>query len=94
MAESSPSTPHWPGPSPLRCLVTRASRYIGGRLVPELLAADDLIAATPAPRLVVDLVGIRQSVIGHDGIVLADGRSAPDIDPQNPASRPATHRDP
>ena len=39
MAESSPSTPRWPGPSPLRCLVTGASGYIGGRLVPELLAA-------------------------------------------------------
>jgi hypothetical protein len=41
--------------------------------------------------------GIRQFLIGHDGIVLADGlpiRSVPDIDPQNPASRPATHRDP
>ena len=40
--------------------------------------------------------GIRQFLIGHDGIVLADGlprRSVPDIDPQNPASRPATHRD-
>jgi len=55
------------------------------------------MATTPAPRLVLDLVGIRQFLIGHDGIVLADGlpgRSAPDIDPQNPASRPATHRDP
>ena len=39
MAESSPSTPRMPGPSPLRCLVTGASGYIGGRLVPELLAA-------------------------------------------------------
>jgi uncharacterized protein YbjT (DUF2867 family) len=39
MAESSPSTPLWPGRSPLRCLVTGASGYIGGRLVPELLAA-------------------------------------------------------
>ena len=39
MAESSPSTPRWTGPSPLRCLVTGASGYIGGRLVPELLAA-------------------------------------------------------
>ena len=39
MAESSPSAPGWPGPSPLRCLVTGASGYIGGRLVPELLAA-------------------------------------------------------
>src|SRR5258708_8513511 len=39
MAESSPSTPRWAGPSPLRCLVTGASGYIGGRLVPELLAA-------------------------------------------------------
>ena len=39
MAESSPSTPRWPAPSPLRCLVTGASGYIGGRLVPELLAA-------------------------------------------------------
>ena len=39
MAESSPSTPRWPGPSPPRCLVTGASGYIGGRLVPELLAA-------------------------------------------------------
>jgi uncharacterized protein YbjT (DUF2867 family) len=39
MAESSPSAPPWPGPSPLRCLVTGASGYIGGRLVPELLAA-------------------------------------------------------
>ena len=41
--------------------------------------------------------GIRQFLIGRDGIVLADGRQAsnvPDIDPQNPASRPATHRDP
>jgi uncharacterized protein YbjT (DUF2867 family) len=38
MAESSPSAPRWPGPSPLRCLVTGASGYIGGRLVPELLA--------------------------------------------------------
>ena len=94
MAVSSSSTPRRPGPSPLRCLVTGGSGYIGGRLVPELLAADDLIATTPAPRLVLDLAGIRQFLIGHDGIVLADGRSAPDIDPQNPASRPATHRDP
>jgi uncharacterized protein YbjT (DUF2867 family) len=39
MAEPSPSTPRWPGPAPLRCLVTGASGYIGGRLVPELLAA-------------------------------------------------------
>ena len=39
MTESSPSAPGWPGPSPLRCLVTGASGYIGGRLVPELLAA-------------------------------------------------------
>ena len=39
MAESSPATPRWPGPAPLRCLVTGASGYIGGRLVPELLAA-------------------------------------------------------
>jgi uncharacterized protein YbjT (DUF2867 family) len=39
LVESSPSTSHWPGPSPLRCLVTGASGYIGGRLVPELLAA-------------------------------------------------------
>src|SRR6185437_6002903 len=39
MAESCPSTPRWPGQSPLRCLVTGASGYIGGRLVPELLAA-------------------------------------------------------
>jgi hypothetical protein len=39
MAESSPSTPGWPGPSPSRCLVTGASGYIGGRLVPQLLAA-------------------------------------------------------
>ena len=39
IAESPPSTPRWPGPSPLRCLVTGASGYIGGRLVPELLAA-------------------------------------------------------
>ena len=39
MAESSPATPRWRGPSPLRCLVTGASGYIGGRLVPELLAA-------------------------------------------------------
>jgi hypothetical protein len=61
MAELSPSTPGWPGPSPLRCLVTGASGYIGGRLVPELLAVDDLIATTPAPRLVLDLAGIRQS---------------------------------
>jgi uncharacterized protein YbjT (DUF2867 family) len=38
MTESSPSTPRWLGPSPLRCLVTGASGYIGGRLVPELLA--------------------------------------------------------
>jgi uncharacterized protein YbjT (DUF2867 family) len=37
MAESSPPTPRRPGPSPLRCLVTGASGYIGGRLVPELL---------------------------------------------------------
>ena len=39
MAQSSPSAPRWPGPSPLRCLVTGASGYISGRLVPELLAA-------------------------------------------------------
>jgi nucleoside-diphosphate-sugar epimerase len=78
----------------LRCLVTGAFGYIGGWLVPELLAVDDLIATTPALRLVLDLAGIRQFLIGHDSIVLADGRSAPDIDPQNPASRPATHRDP
>ena len=39
MAQSSPSTPSLPGPSPVRCLVTGASGYIGGRLVPELLAA-------------------------------------------------------
>ena len=39
MAGSSPSAPGRPGPSPLRCLVTGASGYIGGRLVPELLAA-------------------------------------------------------
>jgi uncharacterized protein YbjT (DUF2867 family) len=39
MTESSPTTPRWLGPSPLRCLVTGASGYIGGRLVPELLAA-------------------------------------------------------
>jgi uncharacterized protein YbjT (DUF2867 family) len=39
MVESSSSPPRWPGPSPLRCLVTGASGYIGGRLVPELLAA-------------------------------------------------------
>jgi uncharacterized protein YbjT (DUF2867 family) len=39
MAESSSSAPRWPGPLPLRCLVTGASGYIGGRLVPELLAA-------------------------------------------------------
>ena len=41
--------------------------------------------------------GIRQFLIGRDGIVLADGlpsRSVPDIDPQNPASHSATHRDP
>jgi hypothetical protein len=41
--------------------------------------------------------GIRQFLIGHDGIVLADGllgRSVPDIDAQNPARRPAAHRDP
>ena len=38
MAESSPSTPRGPGPAPLRCLVTGASGYIGGRLVPELFA--------------------------------------------------------
>jgi hypothetical protein len=40
--------------------------------------------------------GIRQFLIGHDGIVLSDGlpvRSVPGTDPQNPASRPATHRD-
>jgi hypothetical protein len=40
--------------------------------------------------------GIRQFLIGRDGIVLADGRtgrSVPDIDPPNPANRPATHRD-
>ena len=58
MAEPSPSTPCWPGPPPLRCLVTGASGYIGGRLVPELLAVDDLIATTPAPRLVLDLAGL------------------------------------
>jgi uncharacterized protein YbjT (DUF2867 family) len=40
MAESSSSTPRRPGPSPLRYLVTGASGYIGGRLVPELLAAE------------------------------------------------------
>jgi hypothetical protein len=39
MAESSSATPLWRGPSPLRCLVTGASGYIGGRLVPELLVA-------------------------------------------------------
>jgi hypothetical protein len=39
MAESSPSTPCRLGPSPLRCLVTGASGYIGGPLAPELLAA-------------------------------------------------------
>src|SRR5579863_2712579 len=39
MTGSSPSTPPRPGPAPLRCLVTGASGYIGGRLVPELLAA-------------------------------------------------------
>src|SRR5690348_6804343 len=39
MAGSSPSTPGRLGPSPLRCLVTGASGYIGGRLVPELLDA-------------------------------------------------------
>ena len=39
MAGSSPSAPRWPGPPSLRCLVTGASGYIGGRLVPELLAA-------------------------------------------------------
>jgi uncharacterized protein YbjT (DUF2867 family) len=39
MTESSLSMPRWPRPSPLRCLVTGASGYIGGRLVPELLAA-------------------------------------------------------
>ena len=39
MTGSSPSAPGRPGPSPLRCLVTGASGYIGGRLVPELLAA-------------------------------------------------------
>jgi len=41
--------------------------------------------------------GIRQFLIGRDGIVLADGlpsRSVPDINPQSPASHPATHRDP
>jgi circadian clock protein KaiC len=41
--------------------------------------------------------GIRQFVIGRNGIVLADGLPSggvPDIDPQSPASRPATHRDP
>ena len=40
MAESPSSTPRWPGPSPLRCLVTGASGYITGRLVPELPAAE------------------------------------------------------
>ena len=39
MTESSPSTLRWPRPSPPRCLVTGVSGYIGGRLVPELLAA-------------------------------------------------------
>ena len=39
MAESGPSRPRLPGPAPLRCLVTGAAGYIGGRLVPELLAA-------------------------------------------------------
>ena len=39
MAGPSAPTPRWPGASPLRCLVTGASGYIGGRLVPELLAA-------------------------------------------------------
>src|SRR6202042_745242 len=39
MSESSRPTPRWPGPSSSRCLVTGASGYIGGRLVPELLAA-------------------------------------------------------
>ena len=39
MAGPSAPTPRWPGPSPLQCLVTGASGYIGGRLVPELLAA-------------------------------------------------------
>jgi nucleoside-diphosphate-sugar epimerase len=89
MAESSSPAPPWLGPSPLRCLVTGASGYIGGRLVRELLAVDDLIGHHPGPCLVLDLAGIRQFLIGHDGIVLADGlpgRSAPDIDPQNPAS--------
>ena len=97
MAESSSPAPPWSGPSPLRCIVTGASGHIGGRLVPALLAVDDLIATTPAPRLVLDLAGIRQFLIGHVGIVLADGLpgpSAPDIDPPNPASRPAIHRDP
>jgi nucleoside-diphosphate-sugar epimerase len=73
----------------LRCLVTGGSGYIGGRLVPELLAVHDLIATTPAPRLVLDLPGIRQFLIGHDGIVLADGRSAPDIDPPEPGKSPS-----
>ena len=39
MAGPSAPPPRWPGASPLRCLVTGASGYIGGRLVPELLAA-------------------------------------------------------
>ncbi len=43
MTEPSLSTPGRPGPSPLRCLVTGASGYIGGRLVPELLAAGYLV---------------------------------------------------
>jgi hypothetical protein len=37
--------------------------------------------------------GIRQFLIGHDGIVLADsppGRSVPDTYPHNPASHPAS----
>ena len=94
MAESSPLNAALARAITVALPCHQASRYIGGRLVPELLAVHDLIATTPAPRLVLDLVGIRQSLIGHDGIVLADGRSTPDIDPQNPASRPATHRDP
>jgi nucleoside-diphosphate-sugar epimerase len=39
MAGPSPPAQRRRGPSPLRCLVTGASGYIGGRLVLELLAA-------------------------------------------------------
>src|SRR5580692_11721044 len=34
-------------PSPLRCLVTGASGYIGGRLVPELLSAGHVVRCMP-----------------------------------------------